>query len=96
VLQQLQQPPKRPARAARPASPPRVHQNAAVTAGASEDARWVDAAWLASWADGAEAPPPIDNAPLLCEHGKLDPGKAAGGPASWYLFVTWRSHGAFR
>ena len=38
----------------------------------------MDAAWLGQWADGAEAPPPIDNAPLLCEHGKLDPGKAAG------------------
>lgn len=42
------------------------------------DARWVDAGWLASWADGVETPPPIDNAPLLCEHGKLDPFKAAG------------------
>lgn len=47
-------------------------------AGAAADARWIDAGWLAAWADGVEAPPQIDNAPLLCEHGKLDPYKAAG------------------
>lgn len=49
-----------------------------LAAGASGNARWVHAGWLAAWADGVEAPPPVDNAPLLCEHGKLDPFKAAG------------------
>lgn len=60
--------------------------------GASEDARWVDAAWLGQWADGAEASPPIDNAPLLCEHGKLDPSKAAGRVCFYAILSCTTEH----
>ena len=39
--------------------------------------RFVSAEWLQAWVDGdASAPvPPVDNAPLLCPHGRLDPSK---------------------
>ena len=49
---------------------------------AGDPGRFVAADWLAKWADsGVEAGPadPVDNAPLLCPHGKLDPAKIAGG-----------------
>ncbi len=52
----------------------RILAAAPVESGVGAD-RWVASGWLASWAEAAEPPPPIDNAPLLCEHGKLDPGK---------------------
>ena len=42
-------------------------------AGAEVPFRWVSAAWLKSWADAAEPPGVIDNAPLLCEHGRVPP-----------------------
>ncbi|KAL4524346.1 hypothetical protein Ndes2437B_g05121 [Nannochloris sp. 'desiccata'] len=39
--------------------------------------RFISATWLQEWADApASSPlPPIDNAPLLCPHGKLDPAR---------------------
>jgi hypothetical protein len=42
------------------------------------DCHWISLAWLNKWADSAEPPPPIDNAPLLCSHNTLDPTKVAG------------------
>ena len=41
--------------------------------------RFVATEWLSAWADGdpATPPPPIDNSPLLCPHGRLDPAKMA-------------------
>jgi hypothetical protein len=77
---------------AQPGPQARKCTNLSEFVGASEDARWVDAAWLGQWADGAEAPPPIDNAPLLCEHGKLDPGKAAGGSSFSFLISCVDMH----
>jgi len=39
--------------------------------------RFISATWLQQWADApaSSPPPPIDNAPLLCPHGKLDPSR---------------------
>ena len=48
----------------------------------AQDCRWISASWLSTWADSEEAPPPIDNAPLLCEHGELDPTKVPGTRAA--------------
>lgn len=48
---------------------------------AGDPGRFVSREWLQAWADGgveAGDPPPLDNAPLLCPHGKLDPAKLAG------------------
>lgn len=45
----------------------------------AQECRWISAAWLSNWADSDEAPPPIDNAQLLCEHSHLDPTKITGG-----------------
>ncbi len=63
---------------ARRADVRRVLEVAPAEPGRDSSARWVDSGWLAGWADGAESPPPVDNAPLLCEHGRLDPFKATG------------------
>ena len=55
------------------------------------ECRWISAPWLAAWADGEAAPPPIDNSPLLCEHNRLDPRKVTGVPARYLAtcgFVT--------
>ena len=54
-----------------------VLQAAAVLDPAAE-CRWISTAWLTGWADSEEAPPPIDNAPLLCEHSNLDPTTVSG------------------
>ena len=35
--------------------------------------RWVATEWLRKWADGVDAPGAIDNAGLLCKHGKVPP-----------------------
>lgn len=51
---------------------------AAVVPEAAAECRWISTAWLTGWADSEEAPPPIDNAPLLCEHSNLDPTKVSG------------------
>lgn len=40
--------------------------------------RFVSAAWLGAWAGERPDPPPVDNGPLLCEHGKLDLRKVQG------------------
>ena len=43
--------------------------------------RFVARDWLQAWADGGvegEGPGPVDNSPLLCPHGKLDPAKLPG------------------
>ena len=42
---------------------------------AGDPGKFISATWLQSWADAPAStpPPPIDNAPLLCTHGKLDP-----------------------
>lgn len=42
---------------------------------AGDPGRFISATWLQSWADAPASapPPPIDNAPLLCTHVKLDP-----------------------
>jgi ubiquitin C-terminal hydrolase len=39
--------------------------------------RFISSTWLQQWADApaSSPPPPIDNAPLLCPHGKLDPSR---------------------
>ncbi len=41
--------------------------------------RFISTTWLQQWADApaSSPPPPIDNAPLLCQHGKLDPSRPA-------------------
>lgn len=43
----------------------------------NDPGRFISSTWLQEWADAeAAAPPgPIDNAPLLCPHGKLDPAR---------------------
>ncbi|KAL4440027.1 hypothetical protein ABPG75_003028 [Micractinium tetrahymenae] len=51
---------------------------AAVKLEEGDTGRFVSSEWLEKWAgSGVEAGPtdPIDNAPLLCPHGKLDPGQ---------------------
>ena len=45
------------------------------------ECRWLSSQWLTKWADSVEPPAPIDNAPLLCSHNKLDPTKTAGEPS---------------
>ena len=42
--------------------------------------RWVSLPWLRQWAD-SDAGDAIDNAPIVCLHGKLDPARLAGQPA---------------
>jgi hypothetical protein len=49
---------------------------------------------LEEWANADGTPPPVDNGPLLCSHGKLDPGKVAqmkliSGTAWGQLQVGW-------
>lgn len=55
---------------------------AAPVADPAEECRWISAAWLSNWADSEESAPPIDNAPLLCEHSQLDPTKVPGAGQS--------------
>jgi len=45
------------------------------------ECRWISCPWLTKWADSVDPPAPIDNAPLLCSHNKLDPTKTAGEPS---------------
>ena len=37
--------------------------------------RWVHTSWLEEWANAEGEPREVDNRPLLCAHGRLDPGK---------------------
>lgn len=39
--------------------------------------RWICGEWLRSWAD-SEMQDPIDNTPLLCEHGAVSPASLPG------------------
>ena len=41
----------------------------------ASDWRWISSAWLDSWANNDGDPTAIDNSPLLCSHGELDPKK---------------------
>ena len=65
-----------------PPPPPQQQQQQQQVSGKSsifegDCGRFISATWLQQWADApaSSPPPPIDNAPLLCPHGKLDPSR---------------------
>ena len=60
-----------------------------------QDGRWIGSAWLRSCLTlgagvGAGEPGPIDNAPLLCVHGRADPEHARTGAMKLISVEAWQ------